>query len=255
MTPIDLRFLDPEKDIFRRRQENEPILGSKKPYLSALGTLMYLANHTRPNIAFAVSLLSRHSAKPTIRHWNDIKQIFRYLQGSIDMGLFYPKDSPDTLIGYTDAGYLSDPKDSKAQTRYVFLQGKTAILESTKQTMTTTLSNHSKVIALYEACREALWLRSIINHIRSSTGQPEIAKPTTIYEDNKACIDQIHNGIIKTERTKHIDPKFFFTQEQQGTNINVEWTQPQDNGADIFTKPLPTRTRRERVAGIGMTKL
>lgn len=255
-TPMELRTLDPEKDIFRRRQENEPALGSEKPYLSAVGALMYLANHTRPDIAFAISLLSRHSAQPTIRHWNRIKRVLRYLQGTIDLGLFFPKDIPDTLIGYTDVGYLLDPQDSKSQTGYVFLYGQTAISwRSTKQSMTTTSSNHSEVIALYEACREAIWLRNIINHIRSSTGKSKITAPTTIYEDNKACIDQIANGIMKTERTKHIDPKFFFTQEQHGKNIQVEWIKSQDNRADIFTKPLPAGPHREHVAVIGMRKL
>lgn len=71
-TPMELRSLDQTKDMFKRRQEHEPILGSEKPYLSAIGALMYLANQTRPDISFAVSLLARHSAQPTIRHWNGL---------------------------------------------------------------------------------------------------------------------------------------------------------------------------------------
>lgn len=67
-TPMELRSLDPEKDMFRRRQEDEPPLGFEKPYLSSVGALMYLANQTKPDIAFVVSLLSRHNAQPTIRH-------------------------------------------------------------------------------------------------------------------------------------------------------------------------------------------
>jgi len=61
-TPMVVRSLDKEKDIFRPREEGEEILGSEYPYLSLIGALMYLANSTRPDIAFAVNLLARHSA-------------------------------------------------------------------------------------------------------------------------------------------------------------------------------------------------
>jgi ribonuclease HI len=74
------------------------------------------------------------------------------------MGLFYSKDSKSGLIGYADAGYLSDPHKARSQTGYVFTYGDTAISwRSTKQTLTTTSSNHAELIALHEASRECLW--------------------------------------------------------------------------------------------------
>jgi hypothetical protein len=85
-TPMELRLLDPTKDMFKRCMEEELALRPEKPYLSAIGALMYLANQTRPDITFAVSLLALHNAQPTIRHWSAIKRIFRYLQGTIDIG-------------------------------------------------------------------------------------------------------------------------------------------------------------------------
>lgn len=172
------------------------------------------------------------------------------------MGLYFPNNSPDALVGYVDAGYLSDPQDSKSQTGYVFLQGPTTILwRNTKQSMTTTSSNHSEVIALYEACREAIWLCSIINSIRIRTGKTSLQHPTTIHEDNRACVDQIVKGYMKTDCTKHIDPKFFFTHEQNDKHIHVQWISSQDNYADLFTKPLPAGTHRKHVAAIGMRRL
>ena len=68
-TPMIVRSIDLEKDVFRPRDEGEEILGSEFPYLSLIGALMYLANSTRPDIAFAVNLLARHSAAPAKRHW------------------------------------------------------------------------------------------------------------------------------------------------------------------------------------------
>ena len=90
------------------------------PYLSAIGALLYLAQCTRPDISFAVNLLARYSNAPTRRHWTGVKDIFRYLKGTTDLGLFYPYESSNgvaqctprvdsRLVVYADAGYLSDP--------------------------------------------------------------------------------------------------------------------------------------------------
>ena len=125
--PMVVRSIDLEKDVFRPRDEREEILGSEFPYLSLIGALMYLANSTRPNIAFVVNLLARHSAAPTKRHWVGGKQILRYLNGTKDLGLFYQKNQDPTLVGYTDAGYLSDPHNARSQTGFVLLHGRTAI--------------------------------------------------------------------------------------------------------------------------------
>ena len=88
---------------------------------------MYLANYTRPNIAFSVNLLARYSSALTKRHWNGIKHILRYLRGISDMGLFYSKAMDPQLLGYTNAGYLSDPHKAQLQTGYIFTYGNTAI--------------------------------------------------------------------------------------------------------------------------------
>ena len=108
-TPMVVRSLNIKTDPFQPHEENEEILGPEVPYLSAIGALMYLANCTRPDISFAINLLARFSSSPTQRHWNGIKHVFRYLQGTIDLGLFYPKNSKCQMVGFVYAGYLLDP--------------------------------------------------------------------------------------------------------------------------------------------------
>jgi hypothetical protein len=163
-TPMIVRSLEKDKDPFRPREDGEEVLGPEYPYLSAIGALMYLANNTRLDIAFAVNLLARHSAAPTKRHWNGIKNILRYLQVTTDLGLFYERNQDPSLVGYTDAGYLSDPHNARSQTGYVFLHGGTAMSwKSSKRTLVATSTNHSEIIALYEASRECVWLRRVIN--------------------------------------------------------------------------------------------
>jgi hypothetical protein len=154
---------------------------------------MYLANCTRPDIAFSVNLLARYSSAPTRRHWNGVKHVLRYLRGTTDMGLFYPRGSNSQLVGYADAGFLSDPHKGRSQTGYLFTCGSTAISwRSVKQTLVATSSNHSEIIAIHEASWECIWLRSLIQHIREKCGLSTIKEsPTILYEDNAACITQI----------------------------------------------------------------
>ena len=151
-------------------------------------------------------MLARFSSAPTQHHLTGVQNIFQYLMGTIDMGLFYPysdkkhrviassdchvtpacKNPCVVLIGFADAGYLGDPHKGHSQTGYVFTMGNTAISwRSTKQTVVATSSNHTKIITLHEAVCECIWLRAVITHVRGSSGiGSTIEELTCIYEDN-----------------------------------------------------------------------
>ena len=257
-TPMVVRSLDVKKDPFRPQEVGEETLGLEVPYLSAIGVLMYLANCTRVNIAFSVNLLARYSSVPTLRYWNGVKHILRYLRGTTDMRLFYPNKSNPQLVGYADASYLSDPHKGRSQIEYLFTYGNIAISwRSVKQTIFATSSNHSEIIAIHEASRECVWLRLVIQHIREKCELSSIKdNPTILYEDNAACITQIRKGYIKGDRTKHISPKFFYTHDpQKSGNIDVKQIQSSENLAGIFTELLPTTTFKKIVHSIGMHRL
>jgi hypothetical protein len=202
-----VRSLEMDTDPFRPKSDDEKSLGPKVPYLSAIGALMYLANCTRPDIAFVVNLLVRYNADPTKRHWVGVKTILRYLKGTQDLGLFFPKNQDQNMVGYADAGYQSDPHNGISQTGFVFLCGGTAI--SCKQTLVTTSINHSEIISLYEVARECAWLQRMTNHIQKSCGSTTANTPTIIYEDNVACVAQMEMGYIKSNMTKHIVLRIF----------------------------------------------
>ena len=257
-SPMVVRSLDVKNDPFRPCEKGEELLGPEVPYLSAIGALMYLANCTRPDIAFSVNLLARYSSAPTRRHWKGIQHILRYLSGTTDMGLFYSNKSKEKLLGYADAGYLSDPHKARSQTGYVFNYNGTAISwRYVKQTMVATSSNHSEILAIHEASRECIWLISMIHHIQESCGLSSVKdKPTILFKDNDACIAQIKGGYIKGDRTKHISPKFFYTHElQKNGEIDVQQIRSSDNLADLFTKALQTSTFKKLIYKVGMRKV
>ena len=127
-TPMVVRSLESHKDPFRPKEPNEKILGPEVLYLNAIGVLMYLAQCTRLDIAFAINLLTQFSSEPTRRHWNGIKHIFRYLQGTIDLRLFYSNENTSPrLVRYTDAGYKSDLHKAHSQIDYLFCYKGTVI--------------------------------------------------------------------------------------------------------------------------------
>jgi hypothetical protein len=170
-TLMVVRALENDTDPFQPHHEGEEVLDSEYSYLSVIGALIYLTNNTKPYITFAINLIARYSAAPTMRYWNGVKDVLRYLQGTLDLSLFYPKNQDLSLIGYADAGYLSDPHNVKSQTGFMFLYGGTTIsCMYYKQTLIGTPTNHSEIIALYEAAREHAWLRRVINHIQVSCG-------------------------------------------------------------------------------------
>ena len=111
------------------------------------------------------STYETYNAAPTKHHWSGGKNIFKYLNGTRDLGLFYRRNRDNTLTGYTDAGYLSDPHNAISHTVFVYIQGGTAISwKSSKQTLVATSTNHTEIITLYEASKECVWLRRVIDH-------------------------------------------------------------------------------------------
>ena len=161
------------------------------------------------------------------------------------------------MMGYVDAGYMSDPHNARSQIGFVFLCGGTAISwRSVKHTLVATSTNHSEIIALYEAARECVWLRRMIGHIQKSCGMNTVDAPTIIYEDNAAYVAQMHMGYVKSNHTKHIAPKFFYPHElQKSGEIKILQAKSCENLADLFTKSLPASSFHRFVHGIGMRRL
>nr|GEU69342.1 putative ribonuclease H-like domain-containing protein [Tanacetum cinerariifolium] len=152
-----------------------------------------------------------------------------------------------------DLGYLSDPHKARSQTGYVFLNGGTAISwRSQRQTLIATSSNHAKVIALHEASRECVWLSSMTQLIVTSCGLNKEKSPTIIHEDNAAYVAQMKEGYIKSDRTKHIPPRYFaYTQYLiKGNQIEMKYVQSSNNSADLFTKALLTFVFRKHATGM-----
>ncbi|GJV21822.1 hypothetical protein Tco_1370842 [Tanacetum coccineum] len=129
-------------------------------YRGMVGCLMYLTA-SRPDIVFAVCMCARYQVKPTEMHLHAIKRIFRYLKGTLNMGLWYPKDSGFALTAFADADYAGcqDTRRSTSGSAQ-FLGGRLVSWSSKKQKSTAISTTEAEYIALSGCCAQILWMRS-----------------------------------------------------------------------------------------------
>jgi hypothetical protein len=204
-------------------------------YKQIVGSLMYLTA-TRPDIMYAVSLISRYMENPKEIHLLAAKRIFRYLQGTADFGLLYKKGEHSDLMGFTDSDYAGDQDDRKSTSGYVFMLGTGAVSWSSKKQPIVTLSTtEAEFVAAASCACQAIWLRRILEEI-----QFKQQGATSIYCDNSSTI-KLSRNLVLHGRSKHIDVKYHFLRDlAKDEVINLIFCRSEDQVADIFTKPLKT---------------
>ncbi|GJU19192.1 retrovirus-related pol polyprotein from transposon TNT 1-94 [Tanacetum coccineum] len=129
-------------------------------YCSKTGSLMYLT-FSRPDIVQAVCYCARYQARPTEKHLKEVKRIFRYLRGTINMGLWYLKGSGFELTAFSDAdhaGCVDTHKNTSAGIQ--FLGDKLVSWMSKKQDCTAMSSVEAEYVALSASCAQVMWMRT-----------------------------------------------------------------------------------------------
>ncbi|GKC37675.1 retrovirus-related pol polyprotein from transposon TNT 1-94 [Tanacetum coccineum] len=229
------------------KEEGKPV--DAKLYHGMIGSLIYLT-FSRPDLIYAVCLFDRYQAKPTEKHLNAVKQIFRYLKGTINMGLWYSKDTGMSLTAYADADHVGceDTRHSTSRSAQ-FLGDKLVSWSSKKQRSTAISSTKVVYIALSGCCAQILWMRSQLTNYGFQFNK------ISLYYDNKSMIALCCNN-VQHSRAKYIDVRYHFIKEQVENEI-VElyfvWTKYQL--ADIFTKPLPRERFNFLIERLGMRSI
>ena len=214
------------------------------PYLEAVGSLMYIMLGTRPDISFAVGVVSRYSSDPRPEHWTAVKRIMRYLRGTRDLALQYVGGGPVVPIGYSDADWGSDHETRRSTTGYVFLINSGAVTWQSKRQPTVALSStEAEYMAACEAAREAVWLRALL----ADMGY-EQQHATVLHCDNRGCMALAKNPTLHA-RTKHIAMRHHFIREKvESGEIKQVYCPTEDMVADLLTKGLG-RDKHEAFAG------
>ncbi|GJZ06453.1 retrovirus-related pol polyprotein from transposon TNT 1-94 [Tanacetum coccineum] len=234
---FDLYKSDPvDTPMVERTKLDEDLSGipvDQTKYRSMIGSLMYLTA-SRPDLVFAVCMCARYQSRPTKKHLEAVKRVFRYLQGTINMGLWYPKDTAMALTAYADADHAGcqDTRRSTSGSAQ-FLGDKLVSWSSKKQTSTSISSTEAKYIAMSGCCAQILWMRSQLSDYGFAYNR------IPLYYDNKSTIALCCNNVHHS-RSKHIDIRHHFIREQVEKGVvELYFVRTEYQLADIFTKALP----------------
>jgi hypothetical protein len=206
-------------------------------YRKAVGSLNHLATYTRPDLAFAISCLSRHLQNPSKEHETAAKRVLRYLKGTQHYGLTFQYNLNEPIVfGYSDSDWAGDADTRRSTSGYsFFVAGGLVSWKSKRQPIVTLSSTEAEYTALTEALREAAWLRGLLSELGFDKAS---LQPLLIFEDNQSTI-QLATNHANSNRTKHIDVRnHYCRQEYTSGYIDIQYVPTDLQVADGFTKPL-----------------
>ncbi|GJX85299.1 retrovirus-related pol polyprotein from transposon TNT 1-94 [Tanacetum coccineum] len=206
-------------------------------YRGMIGTLLYLTA-SRPDLQFAICMCARYQARPTEKHLNAVKRIFRYLKGTVRRGLWYSKDSSFVLTTFADADHASCQDTRCSTSGSIQLLGDRLVSWSSKRQKSPAISSmEAEYISLSGCCAQVLWMRSQITDYGYGFNK------IPMYCDNKSAIALCCNN-VQHSRSKHIHIRFHFIKEHvENGVIELYFVNTEYQLADIFTKALG----RERI--------
>lgn len=208
----------------------------KIPYASAVGSIMYSMVCCRPDLAHAMSCVSRYMANPGKYHWEVVKRLLRYLRGTNGVGLSYSDQhqEKDAVIGYVDSDHGRNLDNRKSLTGMIFTMFGTAVSwKSNIQSVVSVSTTEAEFYAITEGVREVMWLGGMVKELG-------VEKDCiTVFSDNQSAI-QLTKHQVFHERSKHIYVKLHFVKDiVKGGAIKVEKIDTEDNPSDILTKAVP----------------
>ena len=212
--------------------ETAPDPSEVRAFQAIVGSLLYCATHTRPDIAYAVAMLCRGMSRPTPDLMDAARRVICYLFRHRNIALTYSRNS-SPLDGYTDSDWAVRHSTSGS----VFFYSSAAISWSSRKQATVALSScEAEIVAGSEAAKEAIYLREFLSEI--GLNSPD---PTPLRMDNTAARDLSYNPEHHA-RTKHIARRHFFIRERvESLELSVPFVRSCDNLADFFTKPLAAK--------------
>lgn len=208
-------------------------LSTNYPYREAVGSLMYLAVGTRPDISFAVGRASRFLSQPKESDVVAVKRIFRYLCGTINYGIAYDQTAKFTLECFSDSDYAGCPVSRRSTSGFVFNLGSGAISWCSQLQKSVVVSTtQAEYVAGAQSVKEMIWIKRLISSL--------LIKCDSVFlrMDNRSAIRLVENS-EPHKRTKHVDIKYHFIREKyEKGNFDLTYISTEDQVADILTKPL-----------------
>jgi hypothetical protein len=202
-----------------------------KPYRSLIGSPMYLACGTRPDIAVAVAKLIRFLQNTGQAHWDTAIKVMRYLLKSKHVGITYEGMLGTQLVAYSDADWAGNRDDRRSVSGMVLMMcGAPVVWRSTSQKTVALSLTEAEYMALGDCVKKCVWLRRLLKDMGS-----EQVDPTVIYEDNQGAMALAMN-VGYQARTKHIDIRYHFIREKVASGeVELVYVESKNQLADYPT--------------------
>lgn len=225
--------MDPNS--FANTSDEDIMPARNVPYRELVGSLMYLAIATRPDISFSLSYASQYLENPSVAHWNALKRILKYVKGTASHGIKFSMNSNVRLSVYSDADFAADIGSRRSRSGTHVMMGSAPISWYSQKQQTVSLSTtEAEYIAGSESIRELIWLQLLFSEI-----SPLNKNVPLLLVDNQSAIKLMKNS-ENHKRSKHIDVKYHFIREKFNNGFfNLQFVPSADQIADILTKPLP----------------
>jgi len=219
------------------------------PYRAAVGSLMYLAVATHPDIAFAISAVAQFSQDPTPEHWEAVKCIYRYLLGTRKLALTFGAGKQG-LEGFTDADGASQEHRHVISGYAYILDGGAVSWASKKQELVTLSTTEAEYVAATHAAKEGIWLRWLVEEVFCP-----LVHPTPLHSDSQSAIALTKDGSYHAH-TKHIDIRYhFICFIVDNGSLRLLYCPTEDMVADTLTKALPSVKVKHFTASLGLCSI
>ena len=227
--------------------ETNQVLVDKGRYQRLVGRLMYLV-HTRPDLAYALSIVSQFMHNPGEQHMNAVMHILRYLNSAPEKGIFTKNVDCQSVDAYSDVDWAGAIDDRRSTLGYfTFVGGNLVTWRSKKQNVIARSSAEAEFRGMAFGICQALWLRLLLMDLGYLPRQP-----IWLYCDNKAICDIAHNP-VQHDRTKHVEVDRFFIMEKLDEKIaELPKIRSEDQLADILTKVFSSRVFSKFLGKLGM---
>lgn len=235
-----------------------PSTGSKSTYQSIVGSLMWLATTTRPDLSAVVGILAQFSSDPRESHFKAAKHVLRYLRGTRNWGVQFGGDVVNEEVGrgrnetfvFADADWGNDLDDSRSRTGFVAMRNGPISWGSRKQAVVALSTTEAELYAYTEAAKEAMHQRMLL----AAWGEPQ-DRPTVILGDNQGAERLAKNPVFHA-RSKHIRIRDRFVAEKVAEGECALVHVPTAlNTSDILTKPLGRFKHVDFRRRLGMAEL
>jgi hypothetical protein len=224
-----------------------------KPFPALAGSILYAATVTRPDIAFAASLLCRFIGKWSMDHWKAAKHLLQYIRGTSDLCLTFDASAGKrALLGYADADWGGCLDTRRSTTGYVFsTYGGVVSWKSRRQPTVALSTTQAELLASTEAGKEAIWLRQLLADLELG---PADGVPVPILNDNRGAI-QLGKHQHGFKINKAFDMRAQWIRENQDARIiTLDYISTDDNKADILTKGVTAERTRQLRRMLGVRK-